>query len=1150
MNASATTATPATRKRYAIDTAEVERAIRLLIPAGEVVEVRAPKAASAQDRRPHVIDGFFDSAETLARNLAYITEAEGIYFTLNQFDPAHLALAHNRLLDRPASTIADAHITRRRWLPIDLDPERPVKNVSATDAEHTLALARAHRIAEALQAEGWPAPILIDSGNGAWVLWAIDLPADDGGLVQHCLQALAARFDDAQVKVDLSVFNPARIGKIPGTWARKGDDTPERPHRQARLLAVPDQVQTVSRQQLEALAATRPQEPARPQRDARRTQPASDFDLEKWIGEHLPGAKGPRDWTTQAGKGRKWLIDCISNSDHTDGSAWVGELGNGAITAGCQHQSCTWTWEDLRAKFEPGHRERGADRRNGGSERSHTTPTRRQPAAQKAPTAAPAPSPATADYTGPAIWHNSDHDAPVEITGQAGPGPDGRIYMAVADSSTAIPLDELHLPPTSSADQPPAWLESEDYGDLPADVAQPTTRPVAEIAAELEALRPEGGDKAALRAVRDQIYAKALDLAPECANLSKVDLQRISITLRGLGLPGESVRNWVTAVNDAKRRQRADSGDTPDAVPYEVDEGRIYKINIQQTDAGPLIQRIVVADFTALITEEVTAEDGHRYYVIAGNTADGLPYQIEISAEKFTDDGALLAALDEAAGAYSPVRAKMTAHLRPAIKLLTRQAGQTRQTQRYDRTGWADGHFLIPGREPADTTIKLDPKLAYVIPATADLPQGLLALDHLLNALDRTCTTVALTSILQGPLAQPAGWDNERYNTFVAGRTGSLKTSVLQCGMSIWGEFMDDNRLIKWGEGATRYSIMHYATESNDLPLLLDNFKPNIGDGIKGFVALVHNLTEGSDKDRMQRSRDALRGAKEIHTWPIFTGEDVPADDPATIARLLVVHFDWDAAGDNEHLTAAQALAAHLPAVGAAWLEWLEGADGQRVAKLAGAALVPTRADWLRKLKAAEKDAVNAGRIASNLAINQLSFWALRQHPTIGPIVEKYAAEHTAGLAQIAEDMARRSKVAREATRFLKALSELIFTGRCALETKGQPLSSSILPERRIGWRDPQDGSYYLLFDVAKREVLKILGPEGLGSLSDDTLHKQLQDLGYIQTHDDGRHLKRVRLVPGANAQYCLHLTANAIGAPSNPLDIDGEYAEEDADGS
>ena len=38
------------------------------------------------------------------------------------------------------------------------------------------------------------------------------------------------------------VANPSRILKLPGTWARKGDSVPDRPHRMARVLELPVEV--------------------------------------------------------------------------------------------------------------------------------------------------------------------------------------------------------------------------------------------------------------------------------------------------------------------------------------------------------------------------------------------------------------------------------------------------------------------------------------------------------------------------------------------------------------------------------------------------------------------------------------------------------------------------------------------------------------------------------------------------------------------------------------------------------------------------------------------------------------------------------------------------------------------------------------------
>src|SRR5262249_5665365 len=83
----------------------------------------------------------------------------------------------------------------------------------------------------------------------------VDLPTDDGGLVQCNLKAADERYSDGRVKFDTKLYNPARIIKIPGSAARKGDQTPQRPHRWSRVLEAPAELQGVPKALLEELAA-------------------------------------------------------------------------------------------------------------------------------------------------------------------------------------------------------------------------------------------------------------------------------------------------------------------------------------------------------------------------------------------------------------------------------------------------------------------------------------------------------------------------------------------------------------------------------------------------------------------------------------------------------------------------------------------------------------------------------------------------------------------------------------------------------------------------------------------------------------------------------------------------------------------------------
>jgi hypothetical protein len=222
------------------DEEEIERAIKTLFDPDTVVELRALKVPKGR-----VVSGYFDGqhrAELIQAAMEFSGQAQGIYVTLNPVDPTVMARSFNRAKRFAENTTGDKEILRRAWLPIDFDPIRPA-GISSTDAEHQAAVDRAKECRAHLHDQGWPDPILADSGNGAHLLCRIDLPNDQAStdLIKRVLEDLATRFSDSVVNVDRSVYNPARIWKLYGTLSAKGDSTPDRPHRIARMLEMPRQ---------------------------------------------------------------------------------------------------------------------------------------------------------------------------------------------------------------------------------------------------------------------------------------------------------------------------------------------------------------------------------------------------------------------------------------------------------------------------------------------------------------------------------------------------------------------------------------------------------------------------------------------------------------------------------------------------------------------------------------------------------------------------------------------------------------------------------------------------------------------------------------------------------------------------------------------
>ena len=335
------------------DANEITHALRLWFQAGDVFEVRVLDAVSADYRREHIESGYFDyehiSAvpEALKRLLSF----RGVYVTVNPVNPDLLARAVNRL--RPAGrnpTTADTDIVRRRWLLIDCDPKRS-SGVSSTKAEHESALAKAREIRDGLSSLGWPDPIMTDSGNGAQLMYRIDLPADDGGLVQKCTNAFALASDDA-VSIDTSVHNPARIWRLPGTMNCKGDSIPERPHRMARILEEPQDIVPVSREQMQDIVSYQSEgtQTDVPDDEWKHTMPA--FDLDSWIAQYCPELGSPQPWKS----GRKWIFPvCPFNEAHTNKSAVLIQEPSGAVAFKCHHNGCSGNdWRALRELRDPG----------------------------------------------------------------------------------------------------------------------------------------------------------------------------------------------------------------------------------------------------------------------------------------------------------------------------------------------------------------------------------------------------------------------------------------------------------------------------------------------------------------------------------------------------------------------------------------------------------------------------------------------------------------------------------------------------------------------------------------------------------------------------------------------------------------------------
>lgn len=333
------------------DKSEIINALSVLFMPDDVIELRAfYKGKKRTDA------GYFDGEhrEALADNAMALSKANAaVYVTLNQIDPQLLGRYCNRLEQFASDTATDANITRRRWLLIDLDPERP-KNTAASNEQLEKAKVKARSCYSLLSKRGWPEPVVAESGNGMHLLYPMDLPNDAAtrDLVKGTLAGLAALIDGDGVKVDQAVFNAGRITKLYGTVANKGDHTESAPWRLSKLVMKPERTGTVTAEQLHDLHTVK-LDPVKPTQSS---QQRGGFNLPDFMGR-LGIAY---DVDQHEGRDRYKLQHCPFNPEHGKGEAAVFQSASGAIGFKCQHDSCADKhWQDVRALVDGSKEQRG-----------------------------------------------------------------------------------------------------------------------------------------------------------------------------------------------------------------------------------------------------------------------------------------------------------------------------------------------------------------------------------------------------------------------------------------------------------------------------------------------------------------------------------------------------------------------------------------------------------------------------------------------------------------------------------------------------------------------------------------------------------------------------------------------------------------------
>lgn len=303
--------------------------------------------------------GYFKDFDNLCAQLEPYTnmDDEQIYFVLNKIDDACYARPQcEKFIKSAKVSTNDNDIVSRSFVMIDCDPIRK-SSVNSSEFEFNFAMQKARDIFRFLRDNGFEDAIVCNSGNGAHLQLAVDLPNDEEttNILKRFYQYLGQKFTDENVDIDQKVFNLGRLCKTYSTVAKKGANLPDRPWRQSKILYVPKEIKKTSIEKFKAIADLLPKE--EPKQISKSTWNKYDnserFDLENWLKSYGIEYRKKTD-----GNSTKYEIkDCPWKDQHSSNNPYSSALfqdEEGKITYTCAHSHCKdKQWKDFRLFYQP-----------------------------------------------------------------------------------------------------------------------------------------------------------------------------------------------------------------------------------------------------------------------------------------------------------------------------------------------------------------------------------------------------------------------------------------------------------------------------------------------------------------------------------------------------------------------------------------------------------------------------------------------------------------------------------------------------------------------------------------------------------------------------------------------------------------------------
>lgn len=293
-------------------------ALKFLHPEGHFA-IQSHEAGKSADYRCDYL-GVYDDHTKAANDAVQMDNRyapKATWTTLNPVLPEAAGLSNGKMSTlRKNKGIDDKWIASRSNILFDVDANtrvsgNSIKGINSTDDELKQVIDDRQKLEEGIYRESGIRGMVTISGNGAALIFPIEtMPCDTD--TDRIIEGSILFWNSKIPAVDTSIVDRARKTKLPGTWARKADETVGRPHRRS-AFRLPDQRQVLPRDVLEDWAnrfsSTKVSisVPAVPKPKQADEPVLSDWPWEKW-GRELPRQLDALDanWPRVGNEGENW----------------------------------------------------------------------------------------------------------------------------------------------------------------------------------------------------------------------------------------------------------------------------------------------------------------------------------------------------------------------------------------------------------------------------------------------------------------------------------------------------------------------------------------------------------------------------------------------------------------------------------------------------------------------------------------------------------------------------------------------------------------------------------------------------------------------------------------------------------------------------